>query len=235
MFTDLAVIDWIALVFAAVILAAACAAAVIAYATSFRGRSGRRRVKAETESPSEEPQEHPVSSSSTSGSLRWSSPEHAKKSDRAGIETVPARVIALSETGALSETVAASEIVHARDTEAESAAASDAERKLADRAARLRGRPVPEPAPRPERSVLEHTPRVHSVMVRSSPAHATSLTPGFRDEDLVRSNYDRVEGFKARTPGFFDDPMGRHELRYWDGHTWTEYVKESGERFTDPL
>lgn len=42
-------------------------------------------------------------------------------------------------------------------------------------------------------------------------------------------------GFSPRQPGFFVDPIGRHELRYWDGERWTEHVKEQGHRFVDPL
>ena len=86
-------------------------------------------------------------------------------------------------------------------------------------------------------TVLEHRALVQKVVANRAPAHAevlhaTSMRSGVSTDN---SNFDRAEGFKTRNPGFFDDPMGRHELRYWDGHTWTEYVKEHGERFTDPL
>lgn len=222
MFTDLAVIDWIALALAAVILAAACAAAVVAYATSSRGRRVRPETSDESDSTPEESEssqdpETSPSGSTTTSAHRWSKPEHAKQPVPARLEPPPVPSIALLETAADADE------------------ATEIERKLADRAARLRRRPVPEPAPQPERSVLEHTPMVRSVMARSTPAHAATSGRSPDGQDLLRSNYDTVEGFKARTPGFFDDPMGRHELRYWDGHTWTEYVKERGERFTDPL
>jgi hypothetical protein len=29
-------------------------------------------------------------------------------------------------------------------------------------------------------------------------------------------------------PGWFDDPTGRYELRYWDGETWTDHVASGG-------
>ena len=29
-------------------------------------------------------------------------------------------------------------------------------------------------------------------------------------------------------PGWFDDPTGAHELRYWDGDEWTEHVSDGG-------
>jgi hypothetical protein len=34
--------------------------------------------------------------------------------------------------------------------------------------------------------------------------------------------------------GWYADPAGRFELRYWDGTTWTEHVSRSGQQFTDP-
>lgn len=34
--------------------------------------------------------------------------------------------------------------------------------------------------------------------------------------------------------GWYADPAGRFELRYWDGGTWTEHVSRAGQQFTDP-
>jgi hypothetical protein len=30
------------------------------------------------------------------------------------------------------------------------------------------------------------------------------------------------------------DPSGRHQLRYWDGRAWTEYVSDNGQQSRDP-
>ena len=35
-------------------------------------------------------------------------------------------------------------------------------------------------------------------------------------------------------PGWFADPLRRHEFRYWDGATWTEHVSDAGRGSTDP-
>jgi Protein of unknown function (DUF2510) len=35
-------------------------------------------------------------------------------------------------------------------------------------------------------------------------------------------------------PSWQGDPTGRHELRYWDGTTWTEHVSDGGQQSTDP-
>ncbi|MCB9379726.1 MAG: DUF2510 domain-containing protein [Acidimicrobiaceae bacterium] len=31
--------------------------------------------------------------------------------------------------------------------------------------------------------------------------------------------------------GWFADPHGRHELRYWDGGAWTDWVADAGEQY----
>ena len=33
--------------------------------------------------------------------------------------------------------------------------------------------------------------------------------------------------------GWYADPAGRYELRYWDGGTWTEHVSRAGQQYTD--
>lgn len=35
-------------------------------------------------------------------------------------------------------------------------------------------------------------------------------------------------------PGWYADPAGRYELRYWDGSAWTEHVSRAGQQYTDP-
>jgi Protein of unknown function (DUF2510) len=34
--------------------------------------------------------------------------------------------------------------------------------------------------------------------------------------------------------GWYADPAGRFELRYWDGNAWTEHVSRGGQQYTDP-
>ena len=34
--------------------------------------------------------------------------------------------------------------------------------------------------------------------------------------------------------GWYHDPAGRYELRYWDGSAWTEHVSRNGQQYTDP-
>lgn len=35
--------------------------------------------------------------------------------------------------------------------------------------------------------------------------------------------------------GWFEDPMGRHQYRYWDGTIWTDTVADNGQQAVDPL
>ncbi len=37
------------------------------------------------------------------------------------------------------------------------------------------------------------------------------------------------------TPGWYPDPLSRHERRYWDGDTWTAHVADGAEVADDPL
>jgi hypothetical protein len=43
-------------------------------------------------------------------------------------------------------------------------------------------------------------------------------------------------GASREGPGaWLADPSSRHQLRYWDGQTWTEHVSDGGARTVDPL
>ncbi len=39
----------------------------------------------------------------------------------------------------------------------------------------------------------------------------------------------------AAPPNWYPDPMGRHQLRYFDGGQWTEHVSSNGSQSVDPL
>ena len=36
-------------------------------------------------------------------------------------------------------------------------------------------------------------------------------------------------------PAWLADPTGRHQMRYWDGQQWTDYVSDAGAQSTDPV
>jgi len=39
----------------------------------------------------------------------------------------------------------------------------------------------------------------------------------------------------APVADWYPDPVGRHELRYWDGTAWTPNVADGGQASVDPL
>ncbi|HLT15109.1 MAG TPA: phospholipid scramblase-related protein [Acidimicrobiales bacterium] len=41
-------------------------------------------------------------------------------------------------------------------------------------------------------------------------------------------------GGSATPANWYPDPLGRHELRYWDGSQWTEHVSDHGRQAVDP-
>lgn len=43
-----------------------------------------------------------------------------------------------------------------------------------------------------------------------------------------------VQQVPTTPAGWYPDPSGRYELRYWDGSAWTEHVSRQGQQFTDP-
>jgi hypothetical protein len=72
----------------------------------------------------------------------------------------------------------------------------------------------------------------------------SSSTTGWGTSDSVGSGSWGGSSQQATAPaaqttpsvpaGWYADPAGRYELRYWDGGAWTEHVSRAGQQFTDP-
>jgi hypothetical protein len=78
---------------------------------------------------------------------------------------------------------------------------------------------APEPEPEPVAAVPEPTPEPEPVAAAPEPTPEPEPAPA----PVVT------------TPaGWYPDPSGRFELRYWDGTQWTEHVARGGQQFTDP-
>jgi hypothetical protein len=45
---------------------------------------------------------------------------------------------------------------------------------------------------------------------------------------------EQAAAASAAPAGWYADPAGRFELRYWDGNQWTEHVSRAGQQYTDP-
>jgi hypothetical protein len=70
------------------------------------------------------------------------------------------------------------------------------------------------------------TAAVPTVSAAPSPAAAPTVTPPVAAATPAPA---------STTPaGWYPDPSGRFEMRYWDGNAWTEHVARQGQQYTDP-
>ncbi|HEU0170700.1 MAG TPA: phospholipid scramblase-related protein [Acidimicrobiales bacterium] len=52
---------------------------------------------------------------------------------------------------------------------------------------------------------------------------------------MSQTSYQAGAGAPGQHPaGWYPDPFGRHESRYWDGQRWTEHVASHGRQAVDP-
>ena len=65
-----------------------------------------------------------------------------------------------------------------------------------------------------------------TVAQPSSPAASTTAT--------MSAATSTTSSTGATPAGWYHDPSGRFELRYWDGSAWTEHVARGGQQYTDP-
>jgi hypothetical protein len=67
-----------------------------------------------------------------------------------------------------------------------------------------------------------------------STATAASSAPAAASTTTVATQSTATNATATVPSGWYNDPSGRFELRYWDGSTWTEHVARGGQQFTDP-
>ncbi|MBS32022.1 MAG: hypothetical protein CL445_06295 [Acidimicrobiaceae bacterium] len=53
-------------------------------------------------------------------------------------------------------------------------------------------------------------------------------------ETTVSNEPSSAASSAAAPAGWYADPSGRFELRYWNGDKWTEHVSRAGQQSTDP-
>lgn len=117
--------------------------------------------------------------------------------------------------------------------------------------------PTPEPAPAPEPAPetaawapsAEQTPVVDDAAARAAEqaamqaaaeAAAAEAVPTATEQVAAVSQAEQTaadvgQGSAGAAPaGWYADPAGRFELRYWDGAQWTEHVSRAGQQYTDP-
>ena len=88
------------------------------------------------------------------------------------------------------------------------------------------------PASSPAEPVAPYTPAPSSApatVIQSSMSpigDSYSPAPSYQPQPAPSST-------PAVPAGWYADPAGRYELRYWDGTTWTEHVSRAGQQYTD--
>jgi len=74
--------------------------------------------------------------------------------------------------------------------------------------------------------------------VAMAPAMAAPVAPpaGIDVEPIYRGPaLPKDESGKTALFGWYADPLRRHELRYFDGRRWADFVADNGVRSSDPL
>jgi hypothetical protein len=142
-------------------------------------------------------------------------------------------------------------------------AAAPAEAIVEKEEAKVEPAPMPEVESKPE-PVVEPagwavapeptSPKLEPTIAPTIPSQPAAVTPGAAAAAAAAAQPTvaaqpaavqpaavapaRPEPAPTPTPsvpaGWYADPAGRYELRYWDGSTWTEHVSRSGQQFTDP-
>lgn len=69
----------------------------------------------------------------------------------------------------------------------------------------------------------------------AAPASSTSANPSPTVSPTPASSSVADSSPAPAVPsGWYADPSGRFEIRYWDGENWTEHVSRGGQQSTDP-
>jgi hypothetical protein len=76
---------------------------------------------------------------------------------------------------------------------------------------------------------------VGAVTLRSLVARQERYAERFNLRDATAARSYRSASTGATPPGWFPDPAGRFDHRWWDGARWTETVSRNGSTTTDPL
>lgn len=98
--------------------------------------------------------------------------------------------------------------------------------------------PEPEPVSEPEPAISATEAAVGAGAVAAaepvSSVYSPDPTPAATaSPEPVAAVQEPVAAQPTVPAGWYADPSGRYELRYWDGNQWTEHVARGGQQFTD--
>ncbi len=166
-------------------------------------------------------------------------------STAAGSSTAAAASTAAVAAAAPADAASSTEVA-ATETEAETKAETKAETEGAVETPAAVSEPsgwalAPEPAtPTIAEPTIVQPTASYEPSTSHEPAASTSFQPtlGGGAASPAPAAAPAAEPAPAAAPavpaGWYADPAGRFELRYWDGGTWTEHVSRAGQQFTDP-
>ncbi|MCU1392899.1 MAG: hypothetical protein JWM34_1327 [Ilumatobacteraceae bacterium] len=96
---------------------------------------------------------------------------------------------------------------------------------------------APDPAPAP---VVEPAPRssapatvIAGIGDYSSAQTTAAAQPVAAQPAAAYTPAPAAAATPSVPAGWYADPAGRFDLRYWDGTTWTEHVSRAGQQYTD--
>jgi hypothetical protein len=69
-----------------------------------------------------------------------------------------------------------------------------------------------------------------SMPTATAPSVGVDIEPIYRGPALPKDESGRTALF-----GWYADPLHRHELRYFDGRRWADFVADNGVRSSDPI
>ena len=93
---------------------------------------------------------------------------------------------------------------------------------------------TPEPAAAAEPAGWAVAPEAVSPAPAPAAVAAAVVTPSYEPAAQPVVQPAAQAATPAVPAGWYADPAGRFELRYWDGNTWTEHVSRAGQQYTDP-
>jgi len=91
-----------------------------------------------------------------------------------------------------------------------------------------------DPTPEPASASSEPAGWGSAPESSSSSSSSSSSTPDPTPSYTPAASAPAAAPTPSVPAGWYADPAGRFELRYWDGGTWTEHVSRAGQQYTDP-
>ncbi len=77
----------------------------------------------------------------------------------------------------------------------------------------------------------------YCAFLRRPATAATNASTPSPTAQAINTSSTATTAIAPSTPvpaGWYADPSGRYELRYWNSTEWTDHVARSGQQFTDP-